>query len=77
MNNDNFHGLMCGESGTLCACVCVCVCVRARARARVCFRVFCSENISRMVLITKRSIERNDINGLWYKRYTAFLKKLL
>jgi len=23
MNNDNFHGLMCGESGTL-GCVCVC-----------------------------------------------------
>jgi len=50
MNNDSFHGLMCGESGILCVCMC--------------FRVFCSENISRMVLITKRSIERNDINGL-------------
>jgi len=65
MNDDNFHNA--AENLGLCVC-CEPMCA---------FRVFCSENTSGMELITKRSIERNDIDGLWYKHYTAFLKKLL
>lgn len=34
-----------------------------------------SDNTSRLELITKRSIERNDIDSLWYRRYRGLSKK--